>query len=168
MTDEPDVVVQPAPVGWREARLDLLVAEELAVNPDFADRFVRDALSRAGRPPPDELPQHVGVEFNVWHQVDDGSSGENDLDATLRWPDGSERRVLIEDKVWAPLQARQAERYRSRAETAGAAAVLVAPRRWMDTNRTAAELFHDSHSIEDLASWLRAFTGDDSHRNRLR
>ncbi|MDQ6949228.1 MAG: hypothetical protein M3256_23970, partial [Actinomycetota bacterium] len=149
------VSLQAAPAGWREARLDLLLAEELAVNPDFAERFARAALEKAGHSPPPGAPAVVHVRFNVWHEIDDGNHGENDLDATLTWRDGTTRRLLIEDKVWAPLQPRQAERYLARAQDCGAAAVIVAPQRWLDGHPEAVKHFHGSHAIEEIAKWLR-------------
>lgn len=141
--------------GWREARLDLLLAEELAVSPSFADHLTRQALDAAGHRAPDGIPERVDVAFNVWHQVDDGNAGENDLDVILTWPDGTSRRVLVEDKVWAPMQPRQAERYRARAEACGGAAILVAPDGWIRGNEPAAEIFHGHHTLEALAGWLR-------------
>lgn len=61
--------------GWREARLDLLLAEELAVSPRFADHLTRRALDAAGHRAPDGIPERVDVAFNVWQQVDDGNAG---------------------------------------------------------------------------------------------
>lgn len=149
------VSLEPAPSGWREARLDLFLAEELAVDPEFADRFARQALATSGHPAPPEPPDLVQVHFNVWHEIADENSGENDLDATFTWRDGAIRRLLIENKVWAPLQPRQAERYRARAKECGAAAIIVAPRKWLDGHADAVAHFHGSHAIENLSSWLQ-------------
>lgn len=148
-------VVDVSPSGWREARLDMLLAEELSVSPSFAKHFASAALESAKCRAPHGPPKVV-VRFNFWHEVDDGSHGENDLDVTLTWADGTTRRLLVEDKVWAPLQPRQAERYRVRAEACcGGAAILVAPKRWLDAHQEAVKEFHGHHSIEELAKWLR-------------
>ena len=64
-------------------------------------------------------------------------------------------RVLIEDKIRAPLQPRQAERYRARAKACGAAAIIIAPSGWLTARPDAVRHFHGSHSIEDLAKELR-------------
>lgn len=149
--------------GWREARLDLLLAEELSVNPRFANHLSRQALDDAGHPAPDGDPEKVDVAFNVWHQVDDGNAGENDLDVRLIWPDGTSRRLLVEDKVWAPMQPRQAERYRARAEACGGAAVLVAPSGWIRGHEEAAKIFHGLHTLEALAGWLNDNCSDEEN-----
>lgn len=144
----------PVPIGSKEAALDLLLAEEFANNPALCDYVARPAFLEAGRRLPEGEPSHVRVRFNVWHQVDDGNHGENDLDVQFEWHDGTTLRLLVEDKVWAPLQPSQAERYLARAEACGGAAVLVAPRAWVVANAAAAELFHGNHAIEDIAALL--------------
>ncbi len=61
----------------------------------------------------------------------------------------------MEDKVWAPFQHRQPERYRERAKIRGGAAVLVAPKAFLESHRTEAAIFHGCMSIEAVIGWLR-------------
>lgn len=141
--------------GWREARLDMLLAEELEASPQFVTLLTAAALRAAGRSGPDGDPDHATVVLNFDDQADGTNAGENDLDVTVTWADGTTRRVLIEDKVWAPLQPRQAERYAARAVHHKGAAVLIAPRPWLDAHPTAAGMFHATQALESLAIWLR-------------
>jgi hypothetical protein len=163
-----EVCVDAAPEGWREARLDQVIAEELAVNHEFAWWFAKAAVESATQLRPASGPSDVRLRFNVWHEVDDGNAGENDLDVVLVWPDGTTARVLIEDKVWAPLQPRQAERYRARANAVGGTAILVAPKSWIDSHPDAVAAFHGCRAIEEIIHWLRAADGDQPLRHRFR
>lgn len=145
----------PAPIGWREARLDLLLAEELSVDADFSRWFVEAALANCGVSLPGGAPSRVDVRFNVWDDiagVDD--AGENDLDVMLWWGNRGVC-VLVENKVWAILQPRQAERYRARARVHRGAAILVAPRRYLSAHADDAAKFDGQHSLEDIAARLR-------------
>lgn len=141
--------------GSREARLDLLLAEELQVNRPFAAWFVGRAfdtpvaMTFAGRDPV--------VRFNVWDEggpplLERSQAGENDLDVVFHLTGGSKVRLLIEDKVWAPFQPEQARRYRARAESREAtAAVLVAPRRRLEATADENRHFHEIIAVEDIA-----------------
>ncbi len=160
------------PVSSSEAHLDLLVAEELAVNTEFLRRFVQplwEPLTEAG-PAGDEL--RAVVRLNVW---DDGGpgciatdGGENDIDVLVT-DNGKTLRVLIEDKVWAEFQPDQGARYRRRADSRGDGTVLVAPgSRLASTTHT--NCFQVTYGIEDLADWLvdQARVADGQYADRLR
>jgi hypothetical protein len=166
-------VATATPIGTLEACLDLVLAEELSVNPEFATRFGSQALS--GLDPPVNIREAptVTVEFNRWDIGGDGSNpldaGENDLDVCLGLDEGSAR-LLIEDKVWAPFQPEQGRRYRARADTRpSTAAVLVAPRSRLG-DREQTHWFHTCFAIEDLGGWLReqANGAGDALARRLR
>jgi hypothetical protein len=88
-----------------ERDLDLLLAEEFAVNPTFAERF--KALTKFGSEP--------ATVADFWVSKSN-SLGESDLIVVYQWDDGRRFALLIEDKVDANLQSNQAERYRLRAE----------------------------------------------------
>lgn len=72
--------------------------------------------------------------------------------------------LLIENKVWASLQPLQAERYRARADEVGGAAIVVAPRQWLDREKASVVHFDGSHSLEKLAEWLRTHSDADAAR----
>ena len=107
---------EPVPGGSESQGLDLLLAEELAVNPAMSRwLFDLDACSEVSP---------LEVAFNVWDGGEDGcglpNAGENDLRAHL-CIDGIEQAFLIENKVWAEFQPEQARRYRARADFHAAA-----------------------------------------------
>lgn len=160
------------PLSSSEAHLDLLLAEELAVNPEFLRRFVQslwEPLTDAG-PAGDDL--RAVVRLNVW---DDGGpdcvatdGGENDIDL-LVGGNGHTLRVLIEDKVWAVFQPDQGARYQRRAESRGDGTVLVAPKSRL-ASTTHIRCFQATYGIEDLADWLvdQATRADGQFADRLR
>lgn len=134
--------------GGPEAHLDLLLAEELAVNPDLVAWLL--GLGSDAEISSDD------VMLNVWHDGQDCcgtvNSGENDLEVHLRI-DGEQQVILIEDKLWAEFQPEQARRYRRRADFHGAHALLVSPRSRL-TDATHRQHFDAVSSIEDVADWL--------------
>lgn len=159
------------PVSSSEAHLDLLLAEELAVNPQFLRRFIEPLWeSLKSGPACDDLT--AIVRLNVW---DDGGpdclttdAGENDIDVLVTSGEDT-LRVLIEDKVWAVFQPDQGGRYQRRATSRNDGTVLVAPRsRLRNTNHT--ECFQTKYGIEDLADWLvdQAKSDDGQWAHRLR
>lgn len=143
------------PMSSSEAHLDLLLAEELAVNPGFLRRFIeplRDSLQEAVSG--DDLT--AAVRLNTWDGGGPGciatDGGENDIDVLVTGG-GHTLRILIEDKVWAVFQPDQGGRYQRRAGSRGDGTVLVAPRsRLASTDHT--DCFHVAYGIEDLADWL--------------
>ena len=149
----------PAGRGSLEARLDLLLGEEIQVNREFAQWFAAPALlGRAGGESLTGLTDPV-VRFNIWDAgappLEACYAGENDLDVVLALADGSTARLLIEDKVWAPFQRDQALRYRKRADSRSprAAAMLVAPGNRLDAANADA-YFDKAWSIEEIAEFL--------------
>jgi hypothetical protein len=153
-----------APGGSHEARLDLLLAEELQVNPDFARWFVSPAFPTS---PTLGDPRRTVVRFNVWDEggpppLGPSDAGENDLDVTFVLAGGATIRLLIEDKVWAPFQPDQGRRYRARAQSRpDAAAILVAPKTRLVADDTQSRYFDKAWRIEDIADFLDAQA--DSH-----
>jgi hypothetical protein len=145
----------------REARLDLLLAEELAVDHDFARWFFTQGVTWRERPAmlPGGRLRETRVRVNV---VEDGPGvppdawGETDLELTLCWDNNRKLRVLIEDKVWALFQPRQAERYVARAEAGGGCAVLVAPAAYIRNHEAEAAIFHGCIAIERIRDQLRS------------
>ena len=90
-----------------ERDIDLLLAEELAVSPEFAKWFLSRTKKFAA------TPADVVDVFVSRSDV----TGESDLVVVLDRADGNSRfALLIEDKIDAPLQPEQELRYRRRAE----------------------------------------------------
>jgi hypothetical protein len=143
-----------APRGSFETRLDLLLAEELQVNPDFARWFASGAF------PTSATFADPVVQFNVWDPggpppLGPSDAGENDLEVTFRLAEGPTIRLLIEDKVWAPFQPNQARRYRARAQSRGhTTAILVAPETRLATDDTESRYFDKAWTIEEIADFL--------------
>ena len=159
----------------REARLDMVLAEELAVDPAFATWFVREAGTWQSRA---DLPEHrhssatVRVNFREYAEpIPEEAYGETDVDLTLAWLDGLEFPVLIEDKIWAPFQRRQAERYAERARVRGGVSVLVAPAEYIASHMADAVIFDSYVAVQEIIRHLAAcaeHSPDDVAANRWR
>jgi hypothetical protein len=85
-----------------ERDIDLLLLEELNVSPDFSSWFYSKVMS--GNPSP--------ILKGAWHSVSDPELGESDLIAIY----DNGHAILIENKIDAVEQLKQAERYRLRGE----------------------------------------------------
>lgn len=140
-----------------ERDIDLLLAEEFSVNSRFAN-WVKSKTSIASQP-----AQVVDVFVSKSDNL-----GESDL--IVLYETGPEQRfaLMIEDKVDAPIQPAQAQRYRMRAEREISLGVctefevwLFAPRYYLD-HCTSIGDFDGSVSFEDIAEALRST--DDSAR----
>jgi hypothetical protein len=143
----------------REARLDLLLAEELSVDHDLVLWFLAEAGVWRKHPAAlrGELDS-VHARVNYWDTAPDiapSAQGETDLHLTLRWTDGRELTVLVEDKVWAVFQDRQPERYVERARACGGVAVLVAPASYLATHKAEAAVFDGAISVDAIADRVR-------------
>ena len=134
-----------------ERDVDLLLAEELAVNPAFGGHFK-------------SLTKFAGETANVsdvWVSKSN-SLGESDLLVVYRREDESRFALLIEDKVDAGLQPDQAERYRMRAERDRSdgiyddfEVVLCAPGFYL-ANHGGLDGFDNRISFEQLSDFLGA------------
>lgn len=89
-----------------ERDIDLLLVEELTVNPEFGDWFSSRVFGRA------VFKEALGT----WHSVTDAALGESDLLFLFRNEDDGRVAVLIENKIDAVAQPQQAARYRQRGE----------------------------------------------------
>lgn len=149
--------------GLREPHLDLLLAEELAVNPEFAHWVAQGALMQLpdGRrlplPVPADPPLTVTTKVSYW---DPGrrpdAAGETDVLVQLLWEREPSVGLFVEDKLEAILQPWQAERYPARAASAEipTATVLMAPSHFIDQHGSS-KLFGKALAIEEVAKWLR-------------
>lgn len=130
-----------------ERDIDLLLLEELHVNPDFAAWLAQKA-------------QIEGLFERAWHSVSSSGLGESDL--LVRYRNDLDRTILmIENKIAAAEQPDQAKRYRKRAKRlleAGDAdrtvTAMFAPAAYL-ASRSAAG--YDLHlSYEDISAWFRS------------
>lgn len=140
-----------------ERDIDLLLAEELAVNPAFGV-WLRSKTKFVG--------QTAEVADVFVSKAD--NLGESDLIALYESADGSRFALMIEEKIDAPLQPDQAGRYRLRAQReikmgaySAYAVILCAPQYYIAKSARAAE-FDAAIPFEDIAAFLRH--GDPSRR----
>jgi hypothetical protein len=134
-----------------ERDVDLLLAEELDVNPAFANH-IKSFTKFAGEPA-------TVAEFWVSKS---NNLGESDLVVVYQRSDGSRFALLIEDKVDASLQPDQAARYRMRAERERSKGmytdfevVLCAPAFYLE-NHGNLDVFDRRITFEQLADFLDA------------
>jgi len=130
----------------QERDIDLLLMEEFHISPDFVSWFC----------------QHVGengTQFDgAWHSVTN-ADGETDL--LLRVTNETERLgILIENKISAPEQALQAERYHLRAARSQNdghferfVVCMCAPRVYLDA-LPESTLYEAKVAYEDIAAWF--------------
>ncbi len=106
--------------GLRERHLDLLLAEEMAVNPSFvrwvpegAYRDLKDG-QREHLALPAGAPAHVSTTVSFWDSSGQpGAAGETDVLVRLEWEDGVAVGLFIEDKLDAVFQPWQGRAVRS-------------------------------------------------------
>ena len=89
-----------------ERDIDLLVMEELSVSTEFREWFSSRVF---GEP-------IYKSEIGTWHSVSDAQLGESDLVFLFEAVNGPRTAVLIENKIDAPPQPQQGERYRLRGD----------------------------------------------------
>lgn len=146
--------------GLKERHLDLLLAEELAVNPSFA-RWFADGAPRGDDGEVIALttgrPRNVTTTVSVWDSANHPeAAGETDVLVRLEWDDGFAVGLFVEDKLDAVFQPWQSERYAARAGNAAipTGTVLVAPAAFIARYGTV-HRFDKAVSLEDMAAWLR-------------
>jgi hypothetical protein len=136
-----------SPFSWlRERDIDLLLCAELHARGGFANLLAR----RAGCP--------ASAFSGAWVSHDE-NDGESDLVVAFETEDGSVL-VLVENKITAPFQPEQGQRYAARAQRWSTAegisrviTVLIAPDGYM--SRLGAEAFQVRVPYEELAAALR-------------
>lgn len=144
-----------------ERDIDILLAEEFSVNPAFAEWM--KAKTEFASTPARVIEVYVSKSTNL---------GESDLIAIYELEDERRFALMIEDKVDAPLQPQQAERYRLRAEQevkAGAcvsyAVLLCAPQSYIAQCK-GINGFDGSVTFEEIAAFLSS--GDATPRDHYR
>ena len=139
--------------GVKERDIDLLFAEELVSTPEFAAWFG----SKIG------LDNRARLK-RVERSVISATRGESDLVLTYD-VDGRDTAVLVENKIDAVFQDRQAERYQERAKEAIASGtvahahtVVIAPVAYT----RAEEGFDAIVRYEEILSWFKDFSVGDA------
>jgi hypothetical protein len=89
-----------------ERDIDLIVLEEFSVTEEFREWFSSRVF---GEP---VYQANIGA----WHSVSEPELGESDLVFIFQAVDGPRTALLIENKINATPQSKQAERYRLRGE----------------------------------------------------
>lgn len=132
-----------------ERDLDLILLEELNVNEEFSIWLFLQAF-----PDRTDVPKGTGA----WHSVTQFSLGESDL--VMTYENGLA--ILIENKVDAPAQPDQAERYRKRGARGCEedlwerfVTCIVAPDRYLSVN-SEAQNYDFQLSYEQVRDWLAA------------
>lgn len=136
-----------------ERDIDILLAEEFAVSPAFANWFLGHTKNFAG------------TEANVWdvYVSKSDATGESDLVVVFDKASGDSRfALLIEDKIDAPLQPEQEARYRRRAEAEALRGdysdyevILCSPQTYRSTHAEAVS-FDSFVSYEAIAGFLKS------------
>ena len=145
-----------------ERDIDILLAEEFTVSPDFTQWFLSQT----------RFANHQDAKLDDVFVSQSDNSGESDLVVLFSQPDGNRFAIHIEDKIDAQFMPQQRERYDIRAASGISRGdyheyevVLCAPKRYRETSKSA-EAFSTYISYEDIA---QAFTLlDDSPRGRYR
>jgi hypothetical protein len=133
--------------GVTERDIDLLLVEEFMASPKFLSWFLYQLGLDAG-----------GTLSGISHSVNT-ANGESDVEVDVLYAGGLVK-VLIENKVDAPLQPRQAERYADRADQylkdrtcSKAITVLAAPADYSGGNSDTAG-FDKRISYESVVQWF--------------
>lgn len=137
-----------------ERDIDLFLAEEFAVSPDFAKWFLTQTKSFG----------EVDAQVDAIYVSKSDATGESDLVVIFKRRYGTDHfALLIEDKIDAPLQPRQEERYRLRATEeiartlssySEAAVIICAPQAYRKAHPET-ETFDAFISYEGIAAFLK-------------
>jgi hypothetical protein len=145
--------------GICERDLDLLFAEELVASEAFRSMLLDAA----------DIANSKGHTILAVRRGATHSTGESDLELDISYPGGDRATLLIENKVDAALQHRQAERYCERANAHVAAGrcsvartLVVAPSRYFSQDDDSG--FDASLTYEEVLNWLRSSSLDANRR----
>ena len=140
-----------------ERDVDLVVLEELSTSPEFGDYFSALAF---GRPV-------FGAAVDAWHSLNDGLLGETDLLFVFDSNEGQRIALLIENKIDAPPQPNQAERYSLRGENGKQkglwddfVTIILAPARYLESTHNNAGYAAEISYEELMAFFLSRRYGE--------
>lgn len=133
-----------------ERDIDLLVMEELSVNPEFCDWFATRIYASVV----------YESSLGVWHSVMDGALGESDIVYVFMSQAGERVALLIENKIDAPPQPEQGQRYFLRGEKGVASGdwddfgtCIIAPQRYLSSARHA-QSYNAEISYEEILAFF--------------
>ncbi|MBZ5555193.1 MAG: PD-(D/E)XK nuclease family protein [Acidobacteriia bacterium] len=139
--------------GVSERDVDLLLLEEFIASPGFVRWFMKRLALKDG----------VNHKVISAHRSVTQSIGESDIEVVLSNSEGHTHYLLIENKIGASLQPRQADRYHERARTyqeqgrcKGFTTVLVAPKNYFGSGPRRTKGFDAAISYEEIAAWFAA------------
>ncbi|MGR5452102.1 PD-(D/E)XK nuclease superfamily protein [Vibrio sp. PNB22_3_1] len=131
-----------------ERDIDLVLLEELNVSESFSNWFVTRVTG---------LPRHIKL-VGAWHSVSDNVLGESDLVFIYESEDSSHQAILIENKVDALAQPKQAVRYQQRGKVGieqghwvDFVTCLIAPQKYLDKT---SEIYHTQLSYEEIMAYF--------------
>ena len=163
--DDPDASVVSDPFIARvfERDVDLLILEDLYCDINFRAWF-------CGRI--EGLPLDGGRFVHARHCVRDPGTGESDIEAYFEIPARGRVVLLIENKISAPFQDNQPERYReriagyvARGEYVDGWSVLLAPQSYIQGAGETATPFIARVPYEDIREW---YLSNGSNRQQYR
>jgi len=136
-----------------ERDVDLLIMEELSVSDEFREWFSSRVF---GEP-------IFQSEIGAWHSVSDGNLGESDLVYLFQAiEDGPRTAILIENKIDAPPQPKQGDRYRLRGDNGlkqgfwdGFKTCVIAPSEYLSSSKHS-EIYDAEISYEELLAYFQS------------
>lgn len=135
-----------------ERDIDFIVLEELQVSAEFRDWFSSRVY---------EYPTYKN-EIGTWHSVCDSELGQSDLIFIFESVDGARKAILIENKIDAPPQPSQGDRYLKRGEKGlmegywdEFKSCVIAPKRYLDSSKHA-EMYDVEIAYEEIMSYFVA------------
>lgn len=136
--------------GVSERDIDLLLLEEFHASPQFRIWFIVQSLGFSVAP-----EYFVSAQRSVTH-----TTGESDLEVVFANVNGAKTQLLIENKINAGFQPRQAERYRhrgiayiARGQCVAFHTVIIAPERYFG-EAEATKGFDGRLTYEQLHDWF--------------
>lgn len=135
-----------------ERDIDLLVMEELSVSDEFREWFASRVF---GEPV-------FQAAIGAWHSVSDALLGESDIVFLFEAIDGPRTAILIENKIDAPPQLQQGQRYRLRGENGlkegyweKFKTCVIAPSKYLSSSKHS-ESYDISVSYEEILAYFQS------------
>lgn len=140
-----------------EHDIDLLVLEELSVSDEFRKWFSSKVFGY----------QLFQKKIGTWHSVSDAQLGESDLIFIFEAVEGPRTAILIENKIDAPPQPQQGERYRLRGEKGlkegyweQFKTCVIAPDKYLSSSKHS-ESYDIEISYEDIMDYFHSKQSND-------
>ena len=141
----------------RERDVDFLVLEEFSVSQEFREWFSSRVFGKA------VYKSKVGV----WHSARDNQYGESDLTFLFKDIDGGQTAILIENKIDAPPQPLQGQRYQlrgaqgvERGDWSRFKTCAMAPSKYLGSAKHT-EIYDVEISYEEIQAYFQSRSGRD-------